>query len=290
MGIDANGSRFLLYAQRAGVDFTRTLMIGRQGLHLTANRLAANFAEFGRRMDDIEAKQLLEAANGYAEPFFQQLGAAEVDSLDASDYEGAMHVHDLNTPVADELKGRFSTVLDGGSLEHVFNFPVAVQSCMEMVAVGGHYLGITPTSNFSGHGFYQFSPELFYRILTAENGFTVERMLLYEDRPASSWYEVPDPLILHRRVTFTNPNRSYLAFIARKLAAVPLFTRWPQQSDYAAAWASESRTRRVRPSIVARILRTPAQGIAALGRLALGRPGGDAYPSTSFRPFDPHKQ
>ena len=37
------------------------------------------------------------------------------------------------------------------------------------------------------------------------------------------------------------------AVIARKHAEVPIFPRWPQQSDYAAAWASESRKPRVRP-------------------------------------------
>ena len=35
MGINVNGLRFLLYAKSAGVDFTKTAMIGRQGLHLS---------------------------------------------------------------------------------------------------------------------------------------------------------------------------------------------------------------------------------------------------------------
>jgi len=36
----------------------------------------------------------------------------------------------------------------------------------------------TPASNLCGHGFYQFSPELFYRALNATNGFEVERMIM----------------------------------------------------------------------------------------------------------------
>jgi 2-polyprenyl-3-methyl-5-hydroxy-6-metoxy-1,4-benzoquinol methylase len=76
-----------------------------------------------------------------------------VSSIDASDYENATYVHDLNVPIPDHLKGQFDLVDDGGTLEHVFNFPVALRNCMEMVKVGGHLLLNVPTNNFVGHGF-----------------------------------------------------------------------------------------------------------------------------------------
>src|SRR5438477_418150 len=79
--------------------------------------------------------------------------------------------HDMNEPIPDKFKETYTAVLDGGSLEHVFNFPVAIKNCMEMVKVGGHYLAITPANNFFGHGFYQFSPELYFTVLSKENGF-----------------------------------------------------------------------------------------------------------------------
>ena len=42
MGLDANGTKFLLYARTQGVDFATTATIGRQGLNLTPPRPRAN--------------------------------------------------------------------------------------------------------------------------------------------------------------------------------------------------------------------------------------------------------
>ena len=77
----------------------------------------------------------------------------------------------MNLPIGDDLKRKFSVVIDGGTLEHVFNFPVAIKNCMQMLDVGGHFFVHTMANNFMGHGFYQFSPELFYRVFSPENGF-----------------------------------------------------------------------------------------------------------------------
>jgi hypothetical protein len=92
-----------------------------------------------------------------------------VVTLDNSAYEGAAIVIDLNAPLPDALKNRFTAVIDGGCLEHIFNFPQAIKNSMEMLSIGGHFLGITPANNFCGHGFYQFSPgALFSHFLRSE--------------------------------------------------------------------------------------------------------------------------
>jgi len=98
-------------------------MIGRQGLHVDKTTLATNFCDFG--MNAVDSGAMLKQADGYAEPFLKSLGAREVDSIDASDYESATIIHDMNLPVADQHKTAFDVVLDGGSLEHIFNFPIA---------------------------------------------------------------------------------------------------------------------------------------------------------------------
>jgi hypothetical protein len=56
---------------------------------------------------------------------FKSLGARSIASLEASAFEGAKFVHNLNQPVGNEFKQRFDLVYDGGMLEHIFNFPVA---------------------------------------------------------------------------------------------------------------------------------------------------------------------
>ena len=285
MGLDINGSRFLIYARELGVDFSRTLMIGRQNLFVAPERLAANFAEFGHAVSLDEARRIVSEGKGYAEPFFRALGAAEVSSMDASGFEGATYVHDLNQPIPADLKGRFTAVVDGGSLEHVFNFPVAIKNCMEMVAVGGHYLGITPTSNFSGHGFYQFSPELYFRVLDEPNGFVVQKMVLYHSVRLSPWYEVADPMAVGRRVTFASQTPAYLALMARKTAAADIFRTTPQQSDYSAAWTGKpwKGAQWVPPSKPSRLLSTASDYFGTLSFFLRSRYG---QLKSSFRQLD----
>ncbi|MFN7944600.1 MAG: hypothetical protein U0Z53_04570 [Blastocatellia bacterium] len=236
MGLDVNGTRFLLYARNKGVSFERTAMIGRQGLHLDAAALNRNLSEFGCSLSETEISRLLSESGGYAEPLLRLLGADEVCSFDASDYEQASVIHDFNLPIDESFRNRFSVVLDGGTLEHIFNFPTAIRNCLKMIEPGGCFLGITPANNFLGHGFYQFSPELFFRIFSQQNGFSLVQMLLFEDRPDAEWFEVTDPDLIRERVTLVNQQPVYLLIIARKQASVQLFASPPQQSDYAALW------------------------------------------------------
>src|SRR5262245_61422406 len=168
-------------------------MIGRQKLNLDVRSLKQNLSEFDYVVTKDEVHRLLTERDGYAEPFLEMLGASEICSFDASGYENATHIHDLNLPIAENIKNRFSMVLDGGTLEHIFNFPVAIKNCMEMVEVGGHFIGVTPANNFCGHGFYQFSPELFFRIFCAKNAFKLVRMVLFEETHAKQWFDVSDP-------------------------------------------------------------------------------------------------
>jgi SAM-dependent methyltransferase len=235
MGFDSDGVRFLVALRREGVDFSKTLMIGRQGMHLRSYRtLQKVFAAEGIEAD---AEAIMAEADGMAEPFLRILGATETESLDASDFEGATIIHDLNLPVDESLHGRFTAVIDGGSLEHVFNFPQALKNCMEMVAPGGHFLAIAPANNQFGHGFYQLSPEVFYRSLSEDNGFVVEQMLVQE--LARPWVEVPDAPSVRKRVLLVNSEMTQLLVRARRERVVPLFERWPQQSDYADAWEGD---------------------------------------------------
>jgi hypothetical protein len=145
----------------------------------------------------------------------------------------------MNRPLPTELKAAYTMVYDGGSLEHVFAFPQAIQNCMEMLSVGGHFLGISPANNYAGHGFYQFSPELYFRIFTRDNGFQLEKLVVFP-RDGRRWYAVSDPAIVGRRVTLTNSQPTLMAVLAKKINAAPAFARLPQQSDYSAKWRDAS--------------------------------------------------
>lgn len=157
MGFDINGIRLLVKTRALGVDFSEVAMLGRQGLHISERDLQKIFIENGVK---AAAADVLAARGGYAEPLLTALGAKRADSIDASAYEHATIIHDMNDPIPADMKGGYSLVIDGGTLEHVFNFPMAIRNCLKMERPGGHFIGITPANNFLGHGFYQFSPEL----------------------------------------------------------------------------------------------------------------------------------
>jgi len=240
MALDANATRCLLYAKTLGVSSARTAMLGRQRLVSSADTLQRTFTAFGYSLNKNEITEILSRGLGYAEPFLERLGATKIKSFDASDWENASDVSDFNLPIGEAFKNRFTAVIDGGTLEHIFNFPVAIANCMEMLEVGGHFVAITPANNFMGHGFYQFSPELFFGLFTAANGFNIVQIILFEHRPQPEWFEVRDPEAVRERVTVVNTRPTLLLVVARKVASVRVLGTPPQQTGYLAVWKAAS--------------------------------------------------
>jgi hypothetical protein len=228
-------------------------MIGRQGLHISRRDLKDSFKEFGVPVNDEQIDDIFTKNDGYAEQLFTQLGARDVHSFDVSPYEEATHLCDMNKEVPADVKDQYTTVLDGGSLEHVFNFAVAIKNCMEMVKVGGHYLGITPSNNLMGHGFYQLSPEIYFSVFKPENGFQVISLIAFEEVRGATWYSVKSPKEVKGRVTLANNLPVYLLVVAKRLTKTNIFETTTQQSDYVLAWdhdetASDRVQRIARPS------------------------------------------
>jgi SAM-dependent methyltransferase len=273
MGFDVQGVRFLLSAHHRGVRFTNTAIIGRQELFIDPVSLQRILRCFGMAKSDAEVRGLLTEAGGFAEPLLQLLGAEHISSVDASPYEGSSIVHDMNLEIPDNLKRSFSVVIDAGTLEHIFDFPRAIKNCMEMVQPGGHLLMITPANNFMGHGFYQFSPELFFRVCSPDNGFEAVRVIVCEVDADASWYEVVDPARARRRVELINSRPAYLLLQARKLRDVPILASAPQQSDYTVLWRERDQTRPGRardsdPPLPGRLLRGVARRLRNAYRMA----------------------
>ena len=180
----------------------------------------------------------------YADGFLRDfLGAESLSVLDYSDYEGADLVHDLNQPVPENLHGRFDAVIDGGALEHVFNFPMAISNLMKMTKVGGRVFLMLPANNLCGHGFYQFSPELMFRIFVGANGFALRRLILWEAKypsieltPGRVAYDVTDPEVVGDRVGLVSQGPVILIVEAEKIADIMPFATPPLQSDYVGHW------------------------------------------------------
>jgi hypothetical protein len=234
VGLDNSAVMLLSAAKSLGVDFTRTAMIGRQSFWPDSDILQQVFAAHAIAED----ARAFVRVHDYSERFFELFGAQAIESFDVSSYEQATRLHDMNLPIPAEWRERHSLVFDGGSIEHVFNIPQAFRNCLEMVEVGGHFVQVGVCNNFVGHGFWQFSPELLFRMLTPANGYEVVAVMLAEV-PRGRWYRVMDPAEFGTRVELCNRRPTYILTIAKRIARTTLFATPPLQSDYQPLWTGD---------------------------------------------------
>lgn len=252
MGVDLTALRGLLLAKNAGADFTRCATLGRQRLYVTKEDIARCFQLAKRPLLARELDSIF--AEPFAEGLLRHLGADRIDSIDANDYERATVIHDMNTPIEASLKQRYTMIVDGGTLEHIFNFPTAATNLIDMLAPGGHVLSIVPANNFCGHGFYQFSPELFFRVFSSENGCKVLCIFLATAGRENAWHLVTDPVLLRGRVTLQNFLPTSLVMLASRTCSRRNAHFVPQQSDYELGhWVEGGDVRQWPPSLKSRV-------------------------------------
>lgn len=218
--------------KKRGLSLNKMVMIGRQNLHLKETELRECFEKF--KYSGFEMDHILNHSNSFSEGLFSYLGAKNIESIDASNFEDATIIHDMNIPLREiePSKGEFDLVLDSGTLEHVFNFPQAIKNCMDLAKIGGHFVGIYPCNNFFGHGFYQFSSELFYRTFSEKNGFKIIDVILFVDESDTKFYSVPDTNSVYQRLQFTNTKPVYIYVLAEKVSSNEIFKTYPLQMDY----------------------------------------------------------
>ena len=212
--------------------------LGRQRLVGDRETLVSVLKQSGYAMSKDYVARLLAPSTEYSEDFFALLGAKEIFAIDVSDFEGANILHDMNRPLPDSLISSFDLVLDGGTLEHIFDLPTALRNATRMVRPNGRFISLTQANNFCGHGFYQFSPELFYRFLCSKNGYVTEYCIIWEDIPGSHFYRVPDPDVVRMRINLTSEFGTNMTVQARRTGDMSQ-EFMPQQSDYVRLWEAK---------------------------------------------------
>jgi hypothetical protein len=205
MGIDRVTLAYLSSVSKMG----ETLTVGRQGVYISG-------------------------MEGYCEPIFsERFGATKIDSVDNSDYEQATIIHDMNHPWKPPQK--YDTVFDGGCLEHIYNVPQALVNISNACKVGGQIIHILPTNNYCGHGFYQFSPELFFSLYKESNGYR-DTTVHVCDMSNGQVTVVPKPEN-GRRVEYRSSTE--MVVMVRTVLNGE-FRHYVQQSDYEHEWKKPS--------------------------------------------------
>lgn len=234
MAFNATSAELLLLCRRRFPQALDFLMLGRQWLRLQPDEARRLQQTYEVQMDDLSDATMTDTV--YAETLLQRMKLRSIVALDATAYQGAGLIHDLNTPLPAHLADKHDYVVDGGSLEHVFDFPTAIRNCAALLKPGGLFITICPVNNWMGHGFYQFSPELFFRVFDSANGFSVRFAALHVRDGHEQFFALRDPARVGHRVQYNPPGRTTLMLVAQKLDSVPASIPSVQQSDYAERW------------------------------------------------------
>jgi hypothetical protein len=153
------------------------LFIGRQATYLSPGELAGALAAHGHAVDPsaIEIdRTTLNRIPGYGEivtdrSIFRALGIDSVKALDTSPYEGAEVVHNLNEPIPDSLRESADFIVDGSTLDNVFDPAMALRNLAAMLKPGGRLLTINAWSPRDGS--YQLCSAAWYFDFFVTNGF-----------------------------------------------------------------------------------------------------------------------
>ena len=238
MGISRTSFNCLLDIYREPNQQGSILQIGKQSVSLSAEAVLILSTYFGRQK--IASQLIKDACSIGDELIFRTLGFDSVDSIDFSNHEGATFVHDLNLPVPQDLHNKYDLVYDGGSSEHVFDFPQVLQNYFALCKTGGMIAHAIPANNHMEHGFYMFSPTLLWDYYNA-NQFEIVRSYIIEYRAhrseaggSSRVWEYQPGSIQNWCYGWGGANVN-LWFVVRKLAHSTCSVI-PQQSFYIRQW------------------------------------------------------
>lgn len=255
MGIDAHALNALEWLRSRRGRLGQTVTIGRMAVHL------------GPR----ERKRWTGAADDEVIVYGEHLlthhfDASAVESIDNSSYEGATHVADMNLPLPDALRGQYDCVLDFGCLEHIFDIRQALHNIGSLTRIGGTILHVLPANGYCGHGFYQFSPELFFSYYSERNGFARTEVFIADLLDTRHWYKVAPPKD-GARVNVQSSRETLIIVCTDRVMEVPAAII--QQSDYVHEWTTSNPSPKKRSSraIFRAKLRERLMSIPLLGPL-----------------------
>lgn len=226
MGLDHTTLETFIYSLKYAPDFLNILTLGRQYIYTIDERIKSIPIKYNYKVSDSTFQK-------DSEPLLREIGFQEIDSMDYSSYENATIIHNLNMPIVSEKT--YSVILDGGCTEHIYNIPQVFSNIIKMLKVGGIYVGITVNNNFSGHGFYQFSPEFFLSTFSQKYGMELlELCLIKNGDDFNSRVNVKSYETGRNTTSLHTLEQTYILIIAKKIKESPfdLNSTHPLQHSY----------------------------------------------------------
>ena len=138
------------------------------------------------------------------------------DTLDFFDGKATCK-QDLNLPIPKNLKNKYNTLIDIGSLEHIFDTKQVLINYTQMVRVGGLFFLHTPINGYFKHGLYTFNPDMLIGALK-QNGFKI----IYKKYSTVKGTTIKDPLL---------GKNVILWLVAKKINNIDKFVI-PQEEQY----------------------------------------------------------
>jgi len=243
-----------------------------------------------------------EAANYvHARTFFEMMGIKEYNDIDKFEADAPCILHDLNLPVPSELEDRFGLIVDGGTIEHIFDVRQVMENLVRMCRQSGWVVHLTPSSNYIDHGFYSFSPCFFYDFYQA-NGFDEFTCYILQSNPENVYD--PSPYFEYsygmNMDGMLDPGRQILIFFAAKKVSPSVRVVVPTQGVYesslksvpghtlaapavGAAASNDSLTERLVPAPLLPLLKPVRPFLWALRRKLTGRGRDDVRSYRSLR-------
>jgi len=225
MGVDVHGLQILCWASRKSTKFGRVATIGRQAMSAPVEELRKHVSlpldyKYPPHCEDL---------------LVRVFGAERVDSFDNSAFEGCTYATDFNKPIVAPCQ--YGTVIDFGCLEHIYNVAQAFRNVSQLCEDGGQILHCLPANNYCGHGFWQFSPELFFSLYSNQNGYSKTQVFIASLDDETTWYEVVAPRD-GKRVPILSDAPLYV--ICRTVKRGDFSHDNVQQSDYVFLWDKDT--------------------------------------------------
>lgn len=238
MGIDRGSIKLLMREGKREKYSGRALTIGRQDICPVTARV---FQRWAREMDF----GLKPIKDGHVTDvdLFLSIGFDNIESLDYSDFEKCTITHDLNKDVPADLHGKYDLIFDGGTSEHVFNLPKVLENYHKMLKTGGRIIHFLPSTNCVEHGFYMFSPTLFWDYYSANNWEIKDSLFVKYSRYGNNYlmdvYKFMPGCL--DRLSYGGLNKGiYYTFFVVKKTDISTYDASVQQGQYLKNWKSVS--------------------------------------------------